>query len=36
VGVDRLVMLAMDVPTVAETMCFPAGEIFSWISSKFL
>ena len=29
VGVDRLVMLAMDVPTVAETMCFPAGEIFS-------
>ena len=28
VGVDRLIMLAADVPTVAETMFFPAGEEF--------
>ena len=28
VGVDRLIMLAIDVPTVAETMFFPAGEEF--------
>lgn len=28
VGVDRLIMLAADVPTVADTMFFPAGEMF--------
>jgi elongation factor P--(R)-beta-lysine ligase len=28
VGVDRLVMLAANVPTIAETMFFPAGELF--------
>ena len=28
VGVDRLIMLAADVPTVADTMFFPANEIF--------
>jgi len=28
VGVDRLIMLAADVPTIAETMFFPAGEMF--------
>jgi len=28
VGVDRLIMLAADVPTVSETMFFPGGEIF--------
>lgn len=28
VGVDRLVMLAADVPTLADTLAFPAGEIF--------
>ena len=28
VGVDRLIMLAADVPTIAETMFFPAGELF--------
>ena len=28
VGVDRLIMLMADVPTIAETMFFPGGEIF--------
>lgn len=28
VGVDRLIMLAADVPTVADTMFFPASELF--------
>ncbi len=28
VGVDRLVMLAADAPSIADTMFFPAGEIF--------
>lgn len=28
VGVDRLVMLAADVPTVADTLFFPVGEMF--------
>lgn len=29
VGVDRLVMLAADVPTVADTMFFPGAELFN-------
>ena len=33
VGVDRLIMLAADVPTIAETMFFPAGEEFDLGSS---
>lgn len=28
VGVDRLIMLAADVPNIADTMFFPAGEMF--------
>jgi lysyl-tRNA synthetase class 2 len=28
VGVDRLIMLAADAPTIAETMFFPGGELF--------
>ena len=28
VGVDRLIMLAADVPTIAETMFFPGSELF--------
>ena len=28
VGVDRLVMLAADVPSISETLLFPAGEMF--------
>jgi lysyl-tRNA synthetase class II len=28
VGVDRLIMLASDVPTISETMFFPGEELF--------
>jgi lysyl-tRNA synthetase class 2 len=28
VGVDRLIMLAADVPSIADTLFFPAGELF--------
>lgn len=29
VGIDRLIMLAMDVPTIAETMCLPPDDLWN-------
>jgi lysyl-tRNA synthetase class II len=34
VGIDRLVMLFADVPTIQETLWFPANEVFDIIQKN--